>query len=87
MLRPFAIDHAPLPEDLPRGTRLAANSLYFDTLLSLIPPKYYLRPEGGDYGEEADSKYFKVSAIMRGGLDRLSAAACMKSAGDRYIAQ
>ena len=37
-------------------------SSYFDTLLSLIPPKYYLRPEAGEDGDEdeaPDSKFHK----------------------------
>ena len=69
VLRPFAIDHAPVSSELPIGTRLAVNSLYFDTMLSLIPPKYYLRPEGGDDDDDAaDSKYFKVNRQLEIGV-------------------
>ena len=48
VLRPWAIDHAPVSAALPTAARLAINSAYFDTLLSLIPPKYYLRTEEDD---------------------------------------
>jgi hypothetical protein len=59
VLRPWAIDHAPPPRDMGLGARLALNSRYFDTLLSLIPAKYYLRPDDDDADGEADSKYYK----------------------------
>lgn len=59
VLRPWAIDHAPPPRDMGLGARLALNSRYFDTLLSLIPAKYYLRADDEDADGEADSKYYK----------------------------
>jgi len=60
VLRPWAIDHAPVSSELPAGARLAINSAYFDTLLSLIPPKYYLRTEEDDEADAGPGSKFHV---------------------------
>jgi hypothetical protein len=62
VLRPFTIDHAPLPATTPTVQRLAINAAYFDACLSLIPSKYYIGPDddekAGGWG-----KYARVSGI------------------------
>lgn len=57
VLRPWAIDHAPVSSDEPLSRRLAINSAYFDTMLSLIPAKYYLKLGDEDEYNAGDSKY------------------------------
>lgn len=76
VLRPFAIAHAPPPRTLRGSARLALNASYFDTLLSLIPAKYYASAaDGGDEaaeggpGTDGESKYYRVRApapVVRG---------------------